>query len=100
MRTLLLSMSLLAVWLLPPLLVEAAVIGPELAEVVATGMCPPAPTDIPAAPCTPGEYLQRVLFGVWSLPFHVLVWGGWTVLLGTCAVAGAAGWAVTRRAQR
>lgn len=38
----------------PPIAYSAFISWPGLKHVIATGYCPPAPTDIPAYPCTVG----------------------------------------------
>ena len=63
-----------------PCLASALLAGWGLPGVIATGMCPAAPTDIPAYPCTPGEYLLRMTVGPWALPGHIIVWCGWISL--------------------
>jgi hypothetical protein len=45
----------------------------EAAEVLKTGMCPAAPTDIPPYPCSIEEYLTRMIFGVWVAPVQMMI---------------------------
>ena len=80
---------LVALGLLGPVVLLSAISAPELAEVWRTGLCPPAPTDIPAYPCGPLEYLwTRVLFNPWA----VLVTGPIYLVFGGVALLGAVGW--------
>jgi hypothetical protein len=48
--------------------------------VLETGTCPPAPPDIPATPCSLGEYLLRMALGVWALMGHLMTWMFWIVV--------------------
>lgn len=57
-----------------PLMLEGVIVGASFAGEY-DGTCPGI-MDIPAYPCTPGEYLQRILFSPFALPAHVLVIGG------------------------
>src|SRR3989304_4433976 len=57
-----------------PCLVSSLAAGWDLPEVVATGVCPPAPPDIPAYPCSAQEYLLRMTVGPWALAGHILIW--------------------------
>jgi len=65
-----------------PSLVSLVAAGWGLPEVVATGMCPPAPPDIPAYPCSAQEYLLRMTLGPWALAGHIFVWSAWMSLVG------------------
>ena len=66
-----------------PCLVSSLAAGWDLPEVVATGVCPPAPPDIPAYPCSAQEYLLRMTVGPWALAGHTLIWWSWAALVGT-----------------
>jgi hypothetical protein len=65
-------------WLIPalgiPALLSLLAAGWGLPGVLASGMCPPAPPDIPAYPCSPLDYVLRVTLGPWALPGHLLIW--------------------------
>jgi hypothetical protein len=43
------------------------------------GICPALSADVPAQPCSVGQYADRVLFGGPSFPSHMLLLGGWLV---------------------
>ena len=58
------------------------------------GMCPPAPPDIPAYPCTRLEYMERMTLGFWALAAHIVILIPW---LSMCAILGA-GVAIVRSA--
>lgn len=87
---------ILVLWAAPPLAVSLASILPGLAAVLQTGMCPAAPPDISAYPCTAYEYLARMTVGPWALFGHLTLAGAWTVCL-SGAIALAAVWRVARR---
>ena len=84
----------LLVWLLPPLLSSVALVYPEWQAVRETGMCPPAPMDIPAYPCTPNEYLGRALASPFAVMGMMVVCVGWGVVWGGIS---AVGWLVYKR---
>lgn len=63
--------------MLPPLLTSAGVVLWGLPEVLATGQCPGAPTDVAAYPCGPAEYILRMTLGPWALMGHTAMWAGW-----------------------
>jgi len=63
--------------IVPPLLMSLSWILPGTLAVLETGTCPPAPPDIPAMPCSLGEYLFRMTFGVWALMGHLMTWMSW-----------------------
>ncbi|MEL6179801.1 MAG: hypothetical protein AAFS10_12655, partial [Myxococcota bacterium] len=61
----------LMVWCLPPLLPGVLLSAEEIMDVAQTGMCPPAPTDIPAYPCSVIEFIvTRVIFNPWAFVLH------------------------------
>jgi hypothetical protein len=64
----------------PPLLMSVAWIWPGAVTVIQTGTCPPAPPDIPAYPCSLGEYLARMTWGAWALMAHLITWMAWVVV--------------------
>lgn len=64
----------------PPATASALLVVWGLPAVVATGLCPGAPPDIPASACTPAEYLLRMTFGTWALMGHMTLWAGWSVI--------------------
>jgi hypothetical protein len=66
-----------------PCLFSALGAGWGLPAVVATGMCPPAPPDIPAYPCLPLDYLLRMTVGPWALAGHLFIWCAWAGLAAT-----------------
>jgi hypothetical protein len=41
------------------------------------GICPAAPTDIPAYPCAFGEFLERSLFSIWAITVHITLYPFW-----------------------
>ncbi|WP_204141843.1 hypothetical protein [Halomicronema sp. CCY15110] len=61
----------------PPLLMSLSWILPGAIAVIQTGSCPPAPPDIPAYPCSLGQYLVRMTVGAWALMGHLLTWMAW-----------------------
>ena len=65
-----------------PCLISSLAAGWGLPAVVATGVCPAAPPDIPAYPCSPQEYILRMTVGPWALPGHILIWCTWAALVG------------------
>ena len=65
-----------------PCLVSLLMAGWGLPAVVSTGLCPPAPPDILAYPCTPLDYVMRMTLGPWSFIGHVLIWMVWWGLVG------------------
>jgi hypothetical protein len=68
--------------LVPLTLTTVSVLG-GLPAVVASGMCPPAPPDIPAVPCTAQQYLARMTVGFWALAGHLTLFCSWLAI--TCA---------------
>ncbi|HLE23619.1 MAG TPA: hypothetical protein VI701_04855, partial [Anaerolineales bacterium] len=76
-----------AIWILAALAVPclvsslAAVWG--LPAVVATGVCPAAPPDIPAYPCSPQGFLLRMTLGPGALAGHLIIGCAWLGLTGT-----------------
>ncbi|MCA9980844.1 MAG: hypothetical protein KDD89_08425 [Anaerolineales bacterium] len=87
------TIALILLWLLccslPPFLLSAALIYPDWQAVRATGMCPAAPPDIPPYPCTPNEFLTRMVAGPFAvMGFMILclswgvMWGGFTAVVG------------------
>lgn len=66
--------------ILPPLLMSLSWILPGAITVIQSGTCPPAPPDIPAHPCSLGQYLIRMTVGVWALMGHLLTWMAWVVV--------------------
>jgi hypothetical protein len=81
---------LAAIWLTialgVPCLVSSVTVGWGLPEVIATGLCPSAPPDIPAYPCSPVEYLLRMTVGPWALAGHMLIWCTWIGLAGAAGL--------------
>jgi hypothetical protein len=65
---------------IPPLGMSFAWVIPGAMTVVQTGICPPSPPDIPAYPCSLGEYLFRMTFGIWALTAHLLTWISWVIV--------------------
>lgn len=65
--------------IVPPLLMSLSWIFPGALTVLQTGMCPPAPPDIPAHPCSLGQYLTRMTVGSWALLGHLVTWMAWVV---------------------
>lgn len=63
-----------------PCVVSALTVVWGLPAVLATGMCPPAPPDIPAYPCTPWDYLARMTVGFWALAGHMTFFCSWAGL--------------------
>lgn len=80
--------------LVVPILVSLGTVLAGLPDVVQTGMCPPAPTDIPAYPCTPGEYILRMTLGPWAVLGHILIWLVWSGLLSLIGGAIALAWVI------
>lgn len=77
---------LLAASFLVPLLISAGTVAAGVPEVVATGMCPAAPPDVPAYSCTVLDYVMRMTVGPWALMGHFAVWSVWcgfVVLVGS-----------------
>jgi len=68
-------------WLLPPLTISLGTVALGLPEVLQTGMCPAAPPDVAAYPCTASDYLLRMTLGPWALLGHIALLGAWTFLL-------------------
>ncbi|MEM6518475.1 MAG: hypothetical protein AAF892_10185 [Cyanobacteria bacterium P01_D01_bin.71] len=66
--------------IVPPLMMSLSWILPGAITVVQTGTCPPAPPDIPAHPCTIGQYLTRMTIGLWALMGHLVTWMSWVVM--------------------
>ncbi|MDB9528309.1 hypothetical protein PN498_20120 [Oscillatoria sp. CS-180] len=66
--------------IVPPLLMSITWIWPGALSVIQTGTCPPSPPDIPAYPCSLGEYLFRNLFSLWIFMGHLITWMGWFVV--------------------
>lgn len=64
-----------------PLLLSLGPVAAGLPQVMDSGMCPAAPTDIPPYPCTPREYLLRMTLGPWAMMGHVVIWTAWCVVL-------------------
>jgi hypothetical protein len=62
---------------LVPLLISIGIVAAGVPEVVSTGMCPAAPPDVPAYPCTVRDYLLRMTVGPWALMGHFAVWSAW-----------------------
>ena len=63
-----------AVIMLLALLFAIAFSFEEILDVMQSGMCPAAPTDIPPYRCTTGEYVMtRVWFNPWTLPFNLVL---------------------------
>ena len=77
-----------ALWVVPPLLVSAAVVAYGVPSVYRSGMCPAAPPDIPAYPCTVLDYLLRMTVGPWALLGHLTIAGAWTITLGCLLLLG------------
>jgi len=71
-----------------PSLLSFLAIGSGLPAVLATGMCPAAPPDIPAYACSAPDYLLRMAFGPWAMAGHIFIWcvSGVLVTLGWLAV--------------
>lgn len=86
MRAALVALLIAAVVLVPPLTVEAALLTPELLDVIATGTCPAGPPDVSPYPCTPLEYMARFFFSPFALPAHIILWGGWFAVCGSGAI--------------
>ena len=78
----------IAGFVLPPLVMVAALIYPEWQAVRETGMCPPAPMDIPAYPCTPNEYLGRALGSPFAIMGTMVVCVSWGVVWGGVSAVG------------
>jgi hypothetical protein len=72
--------TLFILWIGVPFVVSVALIGPGLLQVAGSGMCPPAPPDVGAYPCSVGAYLLRMTLGPWALMGHILLWTIWTVV--------------------
>jgi hypothetical protein len=91
------TVALLGVlWIAPPALVSLVSIVSGLPAVLETGLCPPAPPDIPAYPCTAIEYVARMAVGPWALMGHLAVVLVWTVFLGS-VLSIVAVWRLRRR---
>ncbi|MBP7281335.1 MAG: hypothetical protein KBA66_07160 [Leptospiraceae bacterium] len=41
------------------------------------GICPAAPTDIPAYPCTFEEFLIRIFFSPWAIMVSIMIFPFW-----------------------
>jgi len=67
----------LGVLLVPPVLINVWLLLPGVIQVNKTGICPPAPPDIPAYPCTVGDYIFRMTLGPWALPAQLLLLFAW-----------------------
>jgi hypothetical protein len=72
----------LALWIGPPMAVSFILVGSGVPSVLQTGMCPPAPPDIPSYPCTAFDYLMRMTVSPFALVGHVAIGIAWTALLG------------------
>jgi hypothetical protein len=92
-------LSIVTLWIVPPLAVSLMVILSGLPAVLETGMCPAAPTDIPAYPCSAYDYLARMTVGPWALAGHIAIASAWTVCLGA-ALALAVVWRIARKPLR
>ena len=57
------------------ILIDLVLIGPDAINVVQTGMCPGAPTDIQPYPCTLSEFLERMYFGGFAIIGHMFFSG-------------------------
>lgn len=69
----------------------------DLVQVVNTGMCPAAPTDIPPYPCSLSDYVLRMTVGPWGLLSNITIFGGWLVILAVFTAVRAIIKAVARR---
>ena len=71
----------LAAWmgilLVPPLLINVFILLPGALHVAQTGICPAAPPDLPAYPCSVENYVIRMTLGPWALPGQLLLLFGW-----------------------
>jgi hypothetical protein len=89
---------LIIAWLLvctlPPLLYSGALIYPDWQTVRATGMCPAAPPDIPPYPCTPTEFLSRMVAGPFALMGQMVLCVGWGVVW---SMVSAVGWLIYKK---
>ncbi len=72
----------LALWMGPPATVSLILVGSGLPSVLQTGLCPPAPPDIPSYPCTAFDYLLRMTVSPFALMGHIAVGIAWSALLG------------------
>jgi hypothetical protein len=72
----------LALWIGPPAAVSLILVGSGVPAVLQTGMCPPAPPDIPSYPCTAFDYLMRMTVSPFALVGHIAIGIAWTALLG------------------
>ena len=68
-----------AFYIVPPFIVHLLFIGPDMLEVLETGMCPPAPPDIPAYKCSIGDFYLRMSVGPWAMVANFLIFGSWFV---------------------
>ncbi|HET7011000.1 MAG TPA: hypothetical protein VFI11_09515, partial [Anaerolineales bacterium] len=75
------AVSILAWWIVPPLVIGGAFIASGLVEVLRLGMCPPAPPDIAAYPCTASDYILRMSLGPWALVGHITIFSVWGAVL-------------------
>jgi hypothetical protein len=87
-------MAWMGLLLLPPLLINVWLLLPGALEVAQTGICPPAPPDIPEYPCTPADYVLRMTLGPWTLPLQLLMLFGW---IGVVVPTGAGLYFLVRR---
>jgi hypothetical protein len=65
---------------LPPLLINVAVLWDSAALVLETGQCPPAPPDIPAYPCTLGDFILRMTLGPFAIMGQFLILTAWLII--------------------
>ena len=72
---------LFGLWLCPPLVVSLALVAVGLPEVLQSGLCPGAPPDIAAYPCSAYEYFMRMTLGPWALAGHLTLALAWTFVM-------------------
>jgi hypothetical protein len=96
-RTIAMLATAAALYIVPWVIAESLLIGPDLLTVLATGTCPAGPPDVSPYPCTPWEYLLRMFLGPFSLIGQALLAGTWTMIYGAGLFCCGAAWAIARR---
>lgn len=99
-RRLALITTALALYIVPWVVMEAALIGPDLVDVLLTGTCPAGPPDVSPYPCSPWEYLLRMFLGPFALIAQIMLAGAWTLVYGAGLFTVGAVWAARRRPRR
>ena len=77
----------LAFWttvlIIPPILISFSMMYKGLVKVIQTGMCPPAPTDIPAYACSVSDYIYRMTVGGFAIIGNIIIVLTWFAFVGS-----------------